>query len=114
MPPIQARAIMNEKSARMRQLEALLADDPSDEFVRYGLAMEYASIGDEKTAAEKLLELADSSEYVPAFHQAGRFLANIGRTTEAVAILRKGIEVARRQGEFHTLGEMEGLLLSLE
>ena len=34
------------RTPRMAQIEAMLADDPDDTFLRYGLAMEHASAGD--------------------------------------------------------------------
>jgi predicted Zn-dependent protease len=101
----------------MAQIEALLADDPADPFLRYGLALEYASAGDDATAARLLRELIDSTPdqpYVPAFLMAGQVLNRLGRVAEACDVLRKGIEAARTVGNDHARGEMEGLLISIE
>jgi thioredoxin-like negative regulator of GroEL len=98
----------------MAQLEALIADDPADPELRYFLAMEYASAGDEPAAAEELLKITHSTEYVPAFLQAGQFLNRVGRMDEAVDALRRGIVVAKRVGDSHAEGEMAGLLTALE
>src|SRR5262249_45980850 len=35
------------RTRRMEQIESLLAEDPDDAFLRYGLAMEHASAGDD-------------------------------------------------------------------
>lgn len=102
------------KSPRMEQIEELLADDPSDPFLRYGLAMEYASVGDEQTAAAKLLDLTRDTTYVPAFLQAGQMLVRLNREPEAMEILRRGMEAAKTQNDMHAHGEMQGLLMSLE
>lgn len=101
------------RTPRMEQIEQLLADDPTDAFLLYGLAMEYASAGDEETAASRLLHLCSEQEYVPAFLQGGQLLNRLGRDSEAATLLKQGIEVARKQGDFHALGEMEGLLSAL-
>jgi predicted Zn-dependent protease len=99
----------------MAQIEALLADDPNDAFLRYGLAMEYVSAGDDETAARLLHDLiAANGTYVPAFLMAGQTLNRLGRATEACGVLKRGIEAARRAGDHHALGEMEGLLTSIE
>ena len=98
------------KTARMEQIEALLADDPADEFLRYGLALEYAGQGDDATAAAKLLDLLAATPYVPAFLMAGQILNRLGRTDEAVAVLRRGAAEAARQGNEHARGEMQGLI----
>ena len=102
------------RTPRMEQLEALLADDPTDPFLRYGLAMEHVSAGDDATAADHLVRLADEAGYVPAFLQAGQVLARLNRFEEAMTVLRRGVAAARSQGDAHAEGEMSGLLASLE
>ena len=102
------------RTPRMNQIEALLADDPQDAFLRYGLAMEYVSAGDEISAADLLLKVASDSAYVPAFLQAGQVLSRLNRFEEACEALRNGIRAAKEQGNSHAEGEMAGLLSSLE
>lgn len=99
---------------RMAQIEALLADDPDDPFLRYGLAMEHVSAGDDATAADHLGRLTASTTYVPAFLQAGQVLARLNRFAEAIDVLRRGVTVAVAAGDTHAAGEMSGLLTSLE
>ena len=98
----------------MEQIEALLADDPTDPFLRYGLALEYASAGDDSTAADHLLRLTSDTAYVPAFLMAGQILNRLNRADEAIAVLRRGIAAARDQGNTHAEGEMATLLATLE
>ena len=108
------------KSLRMERIEALLADDPDDAFLRYGLGMEYASIGDDAGCVSVLRDLiarSAASPYVPAYLQAGQALVRLDRSDEACAILRDGIAAAERLGTpdaMHARGEMQGLLASLE
>jgi hypothetical protein len=101
----------------MAQIEALLADDPDDAFLRYGLAMEHASAGDDAQCAAALRDLiarTEAAPYVPAFLQCGQALARLDRGDEACAVLRAGIAAARQAGDTHAEGEMQGLLTSLE
>jgi predicted Zn-dependent protease len=101
----------------MAQIETLLALDPNDAFLRYGLAMEYVAVKDDKTAARMLTELVDAdpaNPYVPAFLMAGQAYQRIGDDTAACAILRRGIVAAAKAGNDHARGEMEGLLATLE
>jgi thioredoxin-like negative regulator of GroEL len=100
----------------MEQIEAMLADDPDDAFLRYGLAMEHASVGDDATCVAVLRELISRSAanpYVPAFLQAGQALVRLDRISEACAVLRDGVEAARKAGDTHAQGEMQGLLDSI-
>ncbi len=104
---------MSGKS-RKEQLEELLALDPNDSFVRYGLGMEYAGAGQDDEAIRCLRELlARDANYVPAYLQAGRVLIRRGDDDEAREILRAGITVAKRTGDEHAAGEMAGFLESL-
>lgn len=98
----------------MAQIEALIADDPTDPELRYFLAMEHISAGDETAGANQLLALTHSSQYVPAFLQAGQALNRLNRFDEACDALRRGIQVAKSLGDSHAEGEMAGLLASIE
>jgi hypothetical protein len=101
----------------MEQIEAMLAEDPNDAFLRYGLAMEHASSGDDATCVEVLRDLIARTvatvPYVPAYLQAGQALVRLDRITEACDVLRQGVDVARRVGDTHAQGEMQGLLDSV-
>jgi hypothetical protein len=104
----------------MEQIEAMLADDPDDAFLRYGLAMEHASAGDDAACATVLRDLiarTAAAPYIPAYLQAGQALVRIDRADEAAEVLRAGIEAAGRAGTadaLHARGEMQGLLASIE
>src|SRR5262245_39877591 len=98
-------------NSRRQQIEEMLADDPNDPFLRYGLAMEYVGAGDLETAVRHLRELIDvAPDYVPAYQQAGQALTKLDREDEARAVYRAGIAVAVKQGNTHAAGEMEGFL----
>jgi Tfp pilus assembly protein PilF len=102
-------------SERMQQIRALLAEDPADPFLRYGLAMEYAGQGDEATAADHFRDLiAASPDYVPAYLMLGQTLVRLGDDDEAKDTLRRGIAAAAKTGNEHAQGEMQALLESLE
>jgi Flp pilus assembly protein TadD len=105
------------RTPRMEQIEALLAEDPNDAFLRYGLAMEHASTGDDAECVKVLRDLIArpaADPYVPAFLQCGQALMRLDRTEEACEVLRAGITVAAHAGDTHAQGEMQGLLTSLE
>lgn len=105
---------MSVRTPRMAQLETMLADEPNDSELLYFLAMEHLSAGDEINGVARLCELTANSTYVPAFLQAGQILNRLGQVNEACEILRKGIAAARQQGNDHALGEMQGLLDSID
>jgi thioredoxin-like negative regulator of GroEL len=100
--------------SRRVKIEAMLADDPSDVFLRYSLAMELDKEGDHDASLHRFGELAaENPPYVPAFFMAAQQLARLERLEEARTLLRDGIEAARRQGNAHAAGEMSEFLASL-
>src|SRR5437762_3514120 len=100
--------------SRRQKIEAMLVEEPDDQFLRYCLALELEKEGDNEQSLKRLRSLAaDEKPYVAAFFMAAQQLAKLGRTAEARDILRPGIEEARRQGDSHAAGEMAEFLSSL-
>jgi len=96
---------------RLEMLTQILEQNPNDAFARYGLAMEYANMGQTETALQqfsKLLEL--HPDYTNGYFMAAQTLAKADRTEEAKAMLNKGIESAQRTGNRHALSEMQAML----
>ena len=101
-------------SDRIDKIQAMLAEDPQDTFLRYCLAMEQEKIGQHDASEAGLRSLmADDPPYVPAFFMLAQTLAGRDRASDARSILRDGIEVARTQGNAHAAGEMSEFLASL-
>jgi len=101
--------------SRLQQIQEMLADDPKDAMLRYMLAMEYVSEGDDAQAIGCFQELlAAAPDYVPAYMQAGRAFVRRGRDDEARAIFERGIAVAHQKQDFHARDEMSGMLTELE
>jgi predicted Zn-dependent protease len=109
--PSPSRFIAMSAKTRKEQLQEMLAEQPDDAFLHYGLAMEYVSEGNDEEAVKTFRALCRTSpDYVPAYHQAGQALVRLGRPQEASAMLGEGVAAARRQGDQHAAEEMQGLL----
>jgi tetratricopeptide (TPR) repeat protein len=101
--------------SRKQQIEEMLAEDPTDAFLRYGLAMEYVSAGQEEEAIRCFGELLRATpDYVPAYMQQGRALTRQDRIAEARTIYQKGITIARQKGDQHAADEMTRFLEELD
>ena len=106
--------------SRREKIEAMLQAEPGDTFLRYSLALELAKEDREAEALELLGGLCkDEPPYVPAFFRTAQILSGDGVSEDAERVglarefLRKGIEVARTQGDLHAAGEMSELLSEL-
>ena len=93
------------------QLEKLLAIDPSDAFVLYGLAQEYAKLGEHDKAVamyDRSLAVAPDDAYT-YFHKA-RAQQAMNRLDDARATLRAGVEAAGRSRDGKAMNELRGFL----
>ena len=99
---------------RREKIEVMLADDPSDVFLRYSLALELEKEGQHDRSLTEFGGLMNAEPpYVPAFFMAAQQLARLNSIAEARTALRDGIEHARAAGNSHAAGEMSELLASL-
>ena len=99
---------------RRQKIEAMLADEPQDMFLRYSLAMELRSEGENERSLQLLDQLiAESPPCIPAFFMAAQQLVDLDRIEGARDYLRRGIDQARSHGDFHAAAEMSELLSSL-
>jgi Putative Zn-dependent protease, contains TPR repeats len=98
-------------SSRLETLKSMVAQNPADSFARYGLAMEYANLGQlEDAVAEYRALLAVNPDYAAAYYHGGRTLEKMGELDDARALYEKGIEVTGRTGDAHTRSELQAAL----
>ncbi len=99
---------------RSEQLRRFIAASPDEAFPRYALALELKGKGDAQAAALELEELLRRKpDYLAAYLQLGMLLQSLDRAAEAREALVRGQEVARRQGNTHTLSELTQALETL-
>jgi hypothetical protein len=100
--------------SRRAKIEAMLAAEPRDTFLRYSLAMELQKEGawDESWRCFQGL-MRDEPAHVPSFFMGSKLLVQMRRIEEARATLRDGIEQARGQGDHHAAAEMAEFLMAL-
>ena len=94
-----------------QQLEELLAGDPEDIFLNFGLAMELAKDEPIEPALrqfDKVIGL--DAGYIAAYYHKGRLLLGVDRKDEARETLTAGAEAAQRAGDAHAETEMRDLL----
>ena len=96
------------------KIEAMLADDPGDTFLRYSLAMELDKEGNHDASLATIRRTDARRSAVCARLLHGRPATRAaGAIDEARTILRDGIAAARIQDDLHAAGEMTEFLASL-
>ncbi len=93
---------------KIEDLQRFLAEEPGDSFIKYALALEYLKLEDYKEALSYFVQILASDEnYLAAYYHYGKLLEKTGEGVRAEPIYLKGIEVAQRQGNKHTLAELQ-------
>ena len=95
------------RSSALASFERMLAAGKDGALLRFSLGNEYLKAGDAARAVEHLQRaVAQDAGYTAAWKLLGRALVAAGRTDEALAAYRNGIEVARRKGDKQAEKEM--------
>ena len=98
-------------SPRWETLKSLVAQQPGDSFLRYGLAMEYRNAGELEAAMSEFRALiAANPDYSAAYYHGGQTLERLGKLDDARALYREGIEATTRKGDWHTRDEIQAAL----
>jgi tetratricopeptide (TPR) repeat protein len=98
-------------STRLDALRSMVAQDPGNSFLRYGLAMEYRNAGDLRAAMEEFRALREGNpEYHAAYFHGGQTLERLGQLEEARRWYQEGIEVTTRKGDQHARSELQAAL----
>ena len=96
---------------RLEVLQNLLTQNPSDAFVRYGLAMEYKNSGQPEKAMEEFRQvIAANPDYNYAYFHGGQTLEAMGRMEEARDMYEAGVAAAGRTGDGKAMAELQGAL----
>ena len=96
---------------RLEILKSMVAQNPKDNFSRYGLAMEYANSGDLESAVKEYESLLSvNPDYAAAYYHGGQALEKLGRVDDARRMYRRGLEATRRTGDAHTNSELQAAL----
>jgi predicted Zn-dependent protease len=105
---------MAATSKRLEFLQKHTASGAADPFAWYGLAMEYRTLERHDEALATFETLRDKApDYVPMYLMCGQMLEKLGRIDDAKKWLQAGMDAARKKGDSHALGELEGALGAL-
>jgi predicted Zn-dependent protease len=98
---------MNE---RIEELNRMLAESPEDPFLQYALALETEKAGMLQDAIRNMQVLLNhDADYLPAYYQLARLLIADQKNTAASLIIDRGIQLAQKLNNRHTLAELRML-----
>ena len=95
----------------IEQLTKLLAAEPDDVFLNFGLAMEYVRADRLDEALAQFAHVVELDPgYTVAYFQWGKTLLAANRHAEAREILARGVASAEAAGDKHARAEIKELL----
>lgn len=100
-------------SNRIAQLLQFQQDDPHDPFPVYGLALEFLKTDAKKSEAYFNELLNRFPDYLPTYYHAAKLKVDFNREQEAIEVYKRGIELAKKNGDNATLRELESALEEL-
>ena len=105
----------NMSTKRLEQLKGLLEESPHDSFLIFALAKEYEKLEELETALRHYLHLEEHDpDYVGTYYHLGKLYERMEETGLAFQTYEKGIEVTRRAGDQHAMGELAAAKMALE
>ena len=92
---------------RIDKITEMLRENPTDSFLQHALALEYIKLGNDSDA-RKLFEsiLENEPDYIGSYYHLAKLLERIGETNEAIKVYEKGMEMAKKAGDNHSLSEL--------
>jgi predicted Zn-dependent protease len=100
--------------SRIDTIKKIVEQQPNDPFARYGLAMEYKNAGRADEAHATFAELESRHpDYVAQYLMHGNLLASMQRIDDARGVYERGLQAARKKGDGHAAGELQGAIDNL-
>ena len=99
---------------RLDQFQELVALEPDDTVVRFGLGELYFQAQEFAQAAEQFAEIIHlDPQYSAAYRYLGQSHAALGKRAEAEDTFERGIDIAEARGDIQTAKEMRVFLRRL-
>ncbi len=94
---------------RIAKIREFLEANPSDNFLRHALALEYTKIGEDAKAREYFEAILNGSpDYIGSYYHLAKLLEKMGETLLAIEWYEKGMTAAKKAGDNHAYGELQG------
>jgi len=93
---------------RIEKIKEFLKDNPTDNFLRHALALEYIKSGEELTA-RNLFEaiLTEDPNYIGSYYHLAKLLEKLEQTQLAIDWYEKGMAAAKLAKDQHAYNELQ-------
>lgn len=102
-------------SERLNQLFQFLEASPGDSFLLFAIAKEYEGLQASAKAMEYYHLLRDKNpDYVGLYYHLGKLYEQQDDFAEALSTYKRGMEIAKAQGDRHALSELAGAKMEID
>lgn len=102
-------------SDRLRQLLEFLKNSPNEPFILFAVAKEYEQLKQLDEAASYYNRCIQADEdYVGTYYHLGKLYENLGQYNHAMDSYEKGILIAQKIKDQHSLSELLGAKMEIE
>ena len=106
-----AAAPAGKVTDRLDKLLKILAADPNDAFVLYGIAQEYGNRGEHARAVEFYDRcITADAAYVYGYYHKAQALRQLGKTADAREVVAAGLKAATAAQDAKGVDELQGLM----
>lgn len=99
---------------RLEQLLTFLKATPNEPFIWFAIAKEYEGSNDLANALEYYKKLTvEAPNYVGTYYHLGKLYEQLQEDKEAFVTYKKGMEIAKQEGDQHALAELAGAKIEL-
>jgi len=100
---------------RLNQLTQYLADSPNDSFLKFAIAKEHEKSNTLEKALKFYLDIYENDpEYIGLYYHLGKLYEKINENHLALNTYKQGIELGKKQGDFHAVSELNNAKTNLE
>jgi len=100
---------------RLKKLEELLKNDPTDSFLLFAIAKELESRGETENAIRVFEQLRKSNrDYAGLYFHLAKLYTETNQLDIALNIYILGVDVCKEQGDQHALAELQNAKLNFE
>ncbi|MCE2824948.1 MAG: hypothetical protein LW718_06045 [Sediminibacterium sp.] len=93
---------------RIEKLLNFLASQPSDNFLRHALALEYIKAGNDAEARALFTAIVtETPSYVGTYYHLAKLLEKMGEQAQAIIWYEKGLEACKIAGDKHAYSELQ-------
>lgn len=101
-------------SKRLEQLLNFLNASPNEPFILFAIAKEHEGLGNLEQALEFYTKIVDTNpDYIGTYYHLGKLYQQLNEDSKAFFTYKKGMEIAKKAGDQHSLSELAGAKMAL-